>query len=271
MKIAVVTGASSGMGREFVLSIDKKYYKVLDEIWVLARRKERLEELQHKVKTKLRIFTVDLLQQESYNQYTESLEKYNPVVGILVNSSGFGKIGNFSQISRESNLSMIELNCQALTKVTYDTLPFMKKGGRIINLASSAAFLPQPGFAVYAASKSYVLSFSKALKYELAHRGIYVTAVCPGPVKTEFFDIAEEKSQIALYKKLVMANPVKVVEKAMRDAKYGKTISVYGLLMQAFEILCKVVPHELILKLLQITPSDEEQKNETEGRIPCKK
>lgn len=261
MKIAVVTGASSGMGREFVLSIDKKYRDVLDEIWVLARRKERLEELQDKVKTKLKIFSVDLLEKESYEQYTESLKKHNPTVGILVNSSGFGKIGNFSEISRESNLSMVELNCQALTKITYDTLPFMKKGGRIINLASSAAFLPQPGFAVYAAGKSYVLSFSKALKYEVAHLGIHVTAVCPGPVKTEFFDIAEENNQIALYKKLVMANPVKVVEKAMRDAMAGKTTSVYGLPMQAFEVLCKIVPHELILKLLQIAPSEREGKN----------
>lgn len=232
---------------------------MLDEIWVLARRKERLEDLQNKVKTKLRIFSLDLMQQESYRQYTESLNKYNPTVGILVNSSGFGKIGNFLDITRENNLSMVELNCQVLTKVTYDTLPFMKKGGRIIQLASSAAFLPQPGFAVYAASKSYVLSFSKALKYELMHQGIYVTAVCPGPVKTEFFDIAEENSQIPLYKKLVMANPVKVVEKALEDAMTGKEKSVYGLSMQAFEILCKIVPHQLILKLLQISPSGKKK------------
>ena len=256
MKIAVITGASSGMGREFTLAIDKKYGAVLDEIWVLARRKERLEELENKVKTRLRIFSIDLLQQESYGKYIEKLKKYNPTVGILVNSSGFGKIGDFSEISREDNLSMIDLNCQALTKVTYDTLPFMKKGGRIINLASSAAFLPQPGFAVYAAGKSYVLSFSQALKYEVMDRGIFVTAVCPGPVKTEFFHIAEENSQMPLYKKLVMANPVKVVDKALRDAMAGKTKSVYGLTMQAFQVLCKLVPHEWILKLLQFHPVD---------------
>ena len=250
MKIAVVTGASSGMGKEFVIAIDKNYGAVLDEIWVLARRKERLEELQSKVKTKLRIFAVDLLQEESYEEYLDSLKKYKPTVGILVNSSGFGKIGVFSEVTRENNLSMVELNCHALTKVTYDTLPYMKKGGRILQLASSAAFLPQPEFAVYAASKSYVLSLTRALKYELMDRGIYVTAVCPGPVKTEFFDIAEENSQIALYKRLVMANPVKVVEKALADAKAGKVKSVYGLPMQAFEILCKVVPHEVILQIM---------------------
>lgn len=250
MKIAVVTGASSGMGKEFVIAIDKNYGAKLDEIWVLARRKERLEELQSKVKTKLRIFAIDLLGEKSYEEYLDSLKKYKPTVGILVNSSGFGKIGTFSEVTRENNLSMVELNCHALTKVTYDTLPYMKKGGRILQLASSAAFLPQPEFAVYAASKSYVLSFTRALKYELMDRRIYVTAVCPGPVKTEFFDIAEENSQIALYKRLVMANPVKVVEKALADAKAGKVKSVYGLPMRAFEILCKVVPHEVLLKVM---------------------
>ena len=121
MKIAVVTGASSGMGKEFVIAIDKNYGAILDEIWVLARRKERLEELQSKVKTKLRIFAIDLLGEKSYEEYLDSLKKYKPTVGILVNSSGFGKIGTFSEVTRENNLSMVELNCHALTKVTYDT------------------------------------------------------------------------------------------------------------------------------------------------------
>ena len=250
MKIAVITGASSGMGREFVTQIDKAYGDILDEIWVLARRKERLEELQKEVKTPLKMFSVDLTKESEYEEYMKALEEVKPSVGLLVNSSGFGKIGTFEEVSKESNLSMVELNCHSLTKVTYDTLPFMKKGARIINLASSAAFLPQPRFAVYAATKSYVLSFSRALKHELIRRKISVTAVCPGPVKTEFFDIAEENNQIAFYKKIVMADAKKVVEKAMKDAKIGKSKSVYGLPMQAFEILSKVVPHEIILKIM---------------------
>lgn len=250
MKIAVVTGASSGMGREFVKAIDKEYGKILDEIWVLARRKGRLEELAQQVTTRLRIFDMDLLKEEEYIKYLQALEEYQPKVGVLVNSSGFGMIGQFQKVRRESNLSMVDLNCQALTKVTYDTLPFMKKGAKIVNLASSAAFLPQPKFAVYAASKSYVLSFSKALQCELRSSGISVTAVCPGPVKTEFFDIAEENSQIALYKKLVMADPVKVVDKAMKDMQSGTFRSVYGLPMQAFALLTKLVPHDIILEIM---------------------
>ena len=119
-----------------------------------------------------------------------------------------------------------------------------------MNLASSAAFVPQPKFAVYAASKSFVLSFSRALRYELKSSGIGVTAVCPGPVKTEFFDIAEEDSQVALYKKLVMADPVKVVDKAMEDMKMGCSKSVYGVVMQLFDVLTKLIPHDIILAIM---------------------
>ena len=129
-------------------------------------------------------------------------------------------------------------------------LPYMAKKSRIIQLASAAAFLPQPRFAVYAATKSYVLSFSRALNRELADTGIRVTAVCPGPVRTEFFDLAEQTGTIPLYKKLVMADPVKVVEKAFRDSLAGKSISVYGGAMKGFQVLAKVMPHEFLLKFM---------------------
>ena len=131
----------------------------------------------------------------------------------------------------------------------------MKKKSRIIQLASSAAFLPQPGFAVYAATKSFVLSYSRALHQELKSRNIYVTAVCPGPVKTEFFDIAETTGEIPLYKRLVMANPRRVVAKAIRDSVAGRDISVYGLTMKAFDLLCKVFPHRFILMLMDVINS----------------
>ena len=122
---------------------------------------------------------------------------------------------------------------------------------QIIQMASSAAFMPQPGFAVYAASKSYVLSFSRALGCELKGRDISVTAVCPGPVKTEFFDIAETTGKIPLYKRLVMANPKRVVRLAIMDAAVGKNISIYGITMKAFFLLCKILPHSLILRLME--------------------
>jgi len=250
-KVAIVTGASSGMGREFVRAIARDYEKSIQEIWVIARRKERLVELQKELSgsMKLRLIALDITDDAAYEEYVSLLKKENPKVCILINSAGYGKIGNFQELSREDNLGMVKLNCEALVKVTYDTLEYMVKKGKIIQLASAASFLPQPAFAIYAASKSFVTSFSKALSWELSWRQITVTAVCPGPVKTEFFDIAEEKNSIALYKRLVMANPVKVVRKAMRDMRKGKMVSVYGITMNLFRLLCKLCPQEIIMNL----------------------
>ena len=142
---------------------------------------------------------------------------------------------------------MVDINCRALTAVTHIVLPYITKKGQIIQMASSAAFMPQPGFAVYAASKSYVLSFSRALGCELKGRDISVTAVCPGPVKTEFFDIAETYEAVRLYKKLTMAKADKVVYQALVDAKHGRSVSVYGPLMKGFRVLAKFLPADFMM------------------------
>ena len=177
----------------------------------------------------------------------------------MVNSAGYGKIGTFEEVGYEHNRGMVKLNCQALTDVTYLTIPYMRQGAQMIHLASSAAFVPQPEFAVYAATKSYVLSLSRALKYELADRNISVTAVCPGPVKTEFFDQVEscvdkkpeeETKKLRQLKMLVMAKPENVVKKAIKDVRRGREKSVYGPIMQAFELLCRLVPHRIFLKFM---------------------
>lgn len=250
MKIAVVTGASSGMGRQFVLALEQEYGTQLDAIWVIARRKEKLEALQAKSKIPLRVFAIDLQDSLQYQDYVKALEQEKPVVRVLINGAGIGKIGNFTKISRQGNLSMVELNCQVLTKVTYDTLPFMKKGSKVVNLASASAFLPQPGFGVYAASKSYVLSFSKFLYWEQKNRGIHSMAVCPGPVDTEFFQQAEEFEKMAPYKKRFLKSPERVVAKAMKDMKRGKTTSVYGCSMVALRVVTKLLPDTLILGVM---------------------
>lgn len=142
---------------------------------------------------------------------------------------------------------MVRLNDEALVAVTEMVLPYISKNSRIIQFASAAAFMPQPGFAVYAASKSFVLSYSRALAVELKKKNIYVTAVCPGPVETEFFGIALDGGKLAPIKKLTIAEPKKVVKKALMDSMKGKRISVYGPWMKAFYVLCRIVPHEILM------------------------
>ena len=250
INIALVTGASSGMGKEFVREIAKKY-KGLDEIWVIARRKDRLRELKKEiVGTRVRMLPLDLTKEESFERLTKVLAKEQPDVRILVNASGYGISGPFEFQTEEDASGMVRLNCEALTRVTYLVLPYLRRGSFIYQIASSAGFAPQPGFTVYAATKAYVKSFSIALRQELSWREIKVTAVCPGPVKTEFFDRAYEQEEMKFYKKFVMADPKKVVRKAIRDARKNKAVSVYGMTMKVTRIICKLLPGRWIAKIM---------------------
>lgn len=251
MKIAIVTGASSGMGRETAIQLADRFGG-MSEIWLVARRMDRLKDLADVLPVPSRCFSLDLTKQEDLKELQEALAACKPEVKILVNASGYGKIGRVGTVPLEEETGMPRLNCEALCAVTHLALPYMAKNGRIIQFASSAAFLPQPGFAIYAATKAFVLSYSRALNEELKDRGIRVTAVCPGPVKTEFFSIAETTGKIPLYKRLTMADPIKVVRLAIRDSIIGKSVSVYGLTMKAFFLLSKIVPHSLILKAMSL-------------------
>lgn len=251
MNIAIVTGASSGMGREFVYQISKRY-KNIDEIWVIARRADRLEELKESINNvTIRPMVFDVSNEADLIRFKMELIKQNPRVRVLVNSAGYGIIGSFDEVG-DDNVGMCKVNCLALTKIISLVLPYMSKNkANIWNIASSAAFLPQPSFATYAATKSYVLSLSRALNQELKDRNIIVTAVCPGPVKTEFFDVAERDTQVKMYKKLVMAKPDRVVELALRDGFHGKDVSVYGGTMKAFRVLSKILPHSFMIKFIK--------------------
>ncbi len=249
MKIAVVTGASSGMGREIVRQLADRF-NGFDEIWVIARRRDRLKELDPGSGT-FTYFCRGFNRPEGTVEFQQALEEENPDVKWLINSAGFGKIGPVGSINLADEAGMVALNCKALCAVTHMVLPYLSGNSRIIQLASSASFLPQPDFAIYAATKSFVLSYSRALNEELKPRGIYVTAVCPGPVKTEFFDIAETTGEIPVYKRIVMADPRRVVKKAIRDSMMGRTVSVYGISMKAFHLLCKIMPHGMILRIMK--------------------
>ena len=145
---------------------------------------------------------------------------------------------------------MILLNCEALTAVTYACIPYMPGKSRILMFASSASFAPQPEFAVYAASKSFVLSFSRALRQELKDRKITVTAICPGPVNTEFFDAAGSTKKMSSVKKMSMAKPEAVVEKALKDASLGRELSVYGMMMKGSLFASKCIPHGILVPIM---------------------
>ena len=231
-KIAIITGASSGMGREMVTQINN-ILPMIDEIWLIARRADRLQETKKESIIPCVTINGDITTEEFYDDFSKRLDNMDGQVKLLVNAAGFGKIGNVIDIKCSDNTGMIDLNCRR---------------SRIINFASSAAFLPQPRFAVYSATKSYVLSFSRALGRELKDRQIYVTAVCPGPVRTEFFHIAESGQEKVWYKELFMADCDMVAMKALDDSINRKPVSIYGLPMKMLRIAGSVIPDSLLLK-----------------------
>ncbi|MGN0161586.1 MAG: SDR family NAD(P)-dependent oxidoreductase [Lachnospiraceae bacterium] len=250
MNIAIVTGATSGIGREFVRQISMRYTK-LDEIWVIGRRKERLEELAQELSMHLTILNMDLRSASDLDHLEQLLRQVKPNVRMLVNSAGFGLVARFAEDGRKISEDMIEVNNKALTSICSMVLPYMKKGSRMINMASAAAFTPQPGFAVYAASKAYVLSFSRALNGELKQRGISVTAVCPGPVKTEFFDVADPNNSIRPFKKFFMVSANSVVSRGLNDARLKRELSIPGIPMRMFFGLAKIIPHKFVIEFMR--------------------
>lgn len=250
MNVVIITGASSGIGREFAKQLDKRLMTV-DEFWLIARRKERMEELAKELDHVCKILPMDLTDASDLEHFMKVLENEKPLIRMLINCSGYGIMGRFEKLSLKEQRGMLTLNCQALTDMTYYCIPYMSKKSRIIQLASSAAFLPQPNFAIYAATKSYVLSFSRALAEELRQKEIYVTAVCPGPVRTEFFNLAEKYGTTLAIKKLTYVNADRVVSLALRDSLKGKQMSVCSPLIRLFWFFSKLLPHQWILGIMR--------------------
>jgi short-subunit dehydrogenase len=191
---ALVTGASAGIGREFARLLAARAHSIV----LVARRRERLEELRNELtrinpSVLVHIRVVDLADTGQVNQLVESLAEEKIEVDLLVNNAGLGDIGSFAASDPARIERMLLVNTLALTLLTRRLLPAMitRKNGGVLNVSSSAGFLPVPDFAVYAATKAYVTSFSEALRAELRNTGISVCALCPGPVHTEFTEVAQ--------------------------------------------------------------------------------
>ena len=250
MNVGIITGASSGMGKEFV-KLTMQNHLELDEIWVIARRKERLEAWPKLYKEqKFRILPLDLQKKEDMNYLKQILEELEPHIELFVHCAGFGIMGRIQDIAVEEQSEMVDVNCRSVVEISSLVLPYMKHSGRMLYMASAAAFLPQPGFAVYAASKAFVVSYVRALRAENKEKQLRVTAVCPGAVKTEFFNRALTKKHLPAYKKLVMADPKKVVKKAWRDNERNKEVSVYGSVIKLTHLVTKILPHSFFLQFI---------------------
>jgi len=243
MKIAVVTGASSGIGREFVLAVDRTYAP--EEIWVIARNEKKLSELASLTQARIRPLALDLTQKESLAAYEKALADFHPDVCALVCASGFGRFGAFADLSLEDQMEMVDLNVKALMGVTYATLPYLHAGAHVYEMGSLSSFQPVPYIGVYGATKAFVLSFSRAIGQELRPKGIRVMAVSPFWVKTAFFDRAVSDDTITYYSHFY--TPQQVVSRAISDMRRGRDVSICGFAARAQVLLTKLLPHKLIM------------------------
>lgn len=256
-KIAIITGSSSGIGKAFlelVAGDNGEYFKSpFDEIWAVARRKEALDEIASSVGGGRVIpIVADLSDNSGIRIIEDRLKAEEPEVGLLVNSAGMGIKGSVMSKSAQALDDTIRINCSALSQMMRITAPFMKPGAKIINIASSAGFLPQPGFACYAASKSYVISFSRAMSSELKSKGIDVLAVCPGPVATDFQRRATEGKEADFndWRKNFVIDPVKLARKSLGASVKGRKMLVYPFSQKLLHLASKIVPISWILAFM---------------------
>ena len=228
MKTAIITGASSGLGREFARQLADVFPEI-ECCWLIARREDRLEEIAREmVGVETVCLPLDLCDSMSFTTLQEKLAAEKPEVAMLINNAGCGYLGRVGETETTRQTRMVDLNVRALTAVTNLVVPYMPAGGRILNTSSIASFCPTPRMTVYGASKAYVSSFTVGLSEELRRREITVTAVCPGPMKTEFLEVGTAG--------------------ALRAAKAGRTIYTPKLFYKFYRLLAKVTPVKLMVK-----------------------
>lgn len=255
--IAVITGASSGIGKEFTIQVAQKYY--FEEIWIIARRAEKLNELANEINSTknfnvVRPIAMDICGKAGVEALKSLLEQENEKllkvessisIGLLINNAGFGTYGPFAETSVTRQMEMVDLNCTTVTGCCGVALPYLTKDSVIINTASLAAFMPLGNFAVYAATKAFVLSFSVALAAELKDKGIKVCALCPGSVSTEFANVASNGAR-----KEVKGghDPIKVVSHCLKKAFKGKKTALWYPKWKCTAFLSRIVGRYVVAR-----------------------
>lgn len=254
MKIAVITGASSGLGVEFLEAVVERYPD-LDEIWILARRKDRLEQLKAKYPTQAIVpIVADLANEATYGQIREYLLEKKPDIRVLINNAGCASAGEFAEMSEEAILAMIHVNIKALTMIQRLCMPYMHRGSFTVMTCSVTAFVPIPLQAVYSASKSYVYSLGKALREEVRQQGVHLLLLCPGNMNTEMNpqSLHEPSSPQGLggrrMSRLPFLDMKKITRRALQKAERGKSVYTMGLLYQIFH-LCSCLFPSLMIKI----------------------
>lgn len=257
-KIAIITGASSGLGREYVRCLDRRnaeYHDghaaepLYDEFWVIARRQERLEALQDEVRTPLVILPLDLTARDTVDTLSSLLQKQQPDVRMLISAAGFGKIGSCEEIPLQEADRMIDLNCRAAVDVTQVCIPFMGSGSHIMEICSTAAFQPLQYLNVYAASKAFLYRYSRALRAELWSRRILVTAVCPYWIgNTGFIPCAKSTSGAdRIHSFPFSGRAEEVAERSLSDTMLGLSVSTPGIFCSIHRVLARLLPAELAM------------------------
>ena len=248
MSLAIITGASSGIGREFALQL--KAMQGVDEFWLIARNADRLQALADELSCKCRILSLDLSSDEGVDAYKAALEQEKPQVDFFIAAAGFGVFGAFDAISDKTVCDMIDLNVKAVVRMTHMTVPYIKRGGRIIELGSGSCFTPLPHFNVYSSSKVFVLHYTKSLNFELKPYGIRATCFCPGWVDTEFLPKSLDAKGVYVpksMKPLLKVTPV--VRGCIKASVKGKAMYVTNWYTKMQHMLFKLLPDPILTKL----------------------
>ena len=253
MRTAIVTGASSGLGRELARQTPEVFPEV-ERIWLIARRRDRLADLAAALggEEKVRILPLDLCDAVGLASYQAALSEECPEVVLLVNDAGLGHLGDVGEGPLAVQTRMIDLNVRALTAVTHLALPWMPEGGRILDVSSIAAFCPTPHMTVYSATKAYVSAFTRGLGKEIRPRGLTATAVCPGPMGTEFLDVGDIEGRSRMFALLPYCDQVRVAHGALCAARAGQGVYTPRLCYKIYRLMAKLLPSALLSELTRV-------------------